>query len=400
MYNKQEVESTKSSVDLTPLPYAANYLKFCSPSNSPLENAKAVLGNYCKRDWLQWAPTGPLQRMGKNRSTKNIDAVDQALTNPALTSVPMLIAAINDKVKDYSSDSSLLKRLVFICAMENIPCQMVNNKGGLSLQLGMPELSSINHSSMHSTKTDSSTLLWQSYKQYPLLEQYKDSETIAREDRQYKGVMVTNDPAKLKLGANYLYVATLDGQIWFAPQFVSGEKLTHGGLARQVNAITGSDPTAVLAAGTIAFGAEAAIFNLASGHFAPDFEAYFPLMEALHDKLPSHILKFQEFHYKNLDEGSCNRVSLDAIEGLRSLKLNLINYLQDPPSDLSSIAYKIFTNINVAGKDFKEGITFSKQELTTLFDDSELSSIVKESLIYCPEDIQEFSRPLSTSMAF
>ncbi|KTD03873.1 hypothetical protein [Legionella feeleii] len=399
MFSKQEVESTESNIVLTALPYAANYSKFCSPFNNPFDNAKAVLSNYCSRDWLQWAPKGPLQRMGKNRSAKNIKAVDEILTNPDLTSVTMLVDSINSQVQDYSEDSSLLKRLVFICAMANIPYQIVKKDKKLVLELlEAPALGLVSNSIQTTTMTtDSSGLLLQSYRQYPLHPQYTKSQVIASEDLDYKGVMVTNDPAMLTPNKNYLYVVTLEGEVWFAPQFNGLTKLTHGGLARQAQLLSGgSNGNAVLSAGAISLGHNDAIFNLASGHFQPEFGAYIPLIEALMDKLPGYKLLLQRTYYKSLDERTCVEASLDLVEGIRNLKLNTLTYLQQVRSSpLVAIARKIFLSINTAGADYKEeSVVFSEEELEALFKDKELSKIVCESLDYCPEAIQEYGKKL------
>ncbi|HHF7346423.1 TPA: hypothetical protein ACPSKB_003256 [Legionella feeleii] len=399
MFSKQEVESTESNIVLTALPYAANYSKFCSPFNNPFDNAKAVLSNYCSRDWLQWAPKGPLQRMGKNRSAKNIKAVDEILTNPDLTSVTMLVDSINSQVQDYSEDSSLLKRLVFICAMANIPYQIVKKDKKLVLELlEAPALGLVSNSIQTTTMTtDSSGLLLQSYRQYPLLPEYTQTGIIASEDRNYQGVMVTNDPAMLKPGKNYLYVVTLEGEVWFAPQFNGSTKLTHGGLARQAQLLSGgSTGKAVLSAGAISLGYNDAIFNLASGHFQPEFGAYIPLIEALMDKLPGYKLLLQRTYYKSLDDRACVETSLDLVEGIRNLKLNLLTYLQQVHSiPLTAVARKIFLDINTAGTEYQEeAIKFDAEELEMLFKDKELGKIISDSLSYCPEAIQEYGKKL------
>ncbi|WP_019215787.1 hypothetical protein [Legionella tunisiensis] len=337
--------------------------------------------------------------MGKNRTGKNIETVEEVLTNPDITSVDMLISSINDQIQDYSSDSSLLKRLVFICAMANIPYQIVTKGEKLVLELlEAPELSLISNSLQTiSMKTSSSDLLLQSYRQYPLHPQYTKSQIIASEDRDYEGVMVTNDPAMLKPGKNYLYVVTLEGEIWFAPQFNDSTKLTHGGLARQAQLLSGgSGGSAVLSAGAISLGDNDAIFNLASGHFQPEFGAYIPLIEVLMDKLPHYKLLLQRTYYKSLDDRMCVEASLDLVEGIRNLKLNILTYLQQVrPSPLAAIARKIFLDINTAGAEYKEeSVAFSEEELEVLFKDEELGKIVCESLDYCPETIQEYSKKL------
>lgn len=406
MLSKQEVESTESNIVPTALPYAANYSKFCSASSSSFENAKAVLGNYCTRSWLQWAPKGPLQRVGKNRTGKNIETVEGVLTNPHITSVPMLVSSINDQIQDYSSDSSLLKRLVFICAMANIPCQIVKKDEKLVLELLEAPALNLISSSIQTTSmiTNSSGLLLQSYRQYPLQPEYTESRIIASEDRDYQGVMVTNDPAMLTPGKNYLYVVTLEGEVWFAPQFNGPTKLTHGGLARQAQFLSGgSNGNTVLSAGAISLGHNDAVFNLASGHFQPEFGAYIPLIEALMDKLPGYKLLLQRSYYKNLDDRACVAASLDLVEGIRSLKLNLLTYLQQVRSTpLTAVARKIFLDINTAGTEYQEeAIKFNAEELEMLFKDKELGKIVSDSLPYCPEAIQEYGKKLlSTETSF
>lgn len=328
--------------------------------------------------------------MGKNRTSKNIDTVEGLLTNPHITSIPGLVSSINDQIQDYSTDSSLLKRLVFICAMASIPYQIVKKDEKLVLELlEAPELSLIGNSIQ--------TTLLQSYRQYSLHPQYTKSQVIASEDRDYKGVMVTNDPAMLTPNKNYLYVVTLEGEVWFAPQFNGPTKLTHGGLARQAQLLSGgSNGNAVLSAGAISLGHNDAIFNLASGHFQPEFGAYIPLIEALMDKLPGYKLLLQRTYYKSLDERTCVEASLDLVEGIRNLKLNTLTYLQQVrPSSLAAIARKIFLSINTAGADYKEeSVVFSEEELEALFKDEELSKIVCESLDYCPEAIQEYGKKL------
>ncbi|STX40372.1 Uncharacterised protein [Legionella donaldsonii] len=398
MLSKQEVESTESNLVPTALPYAANYSKFCSPFSNSFENAKAVLGNYCTRSWLQWAPKGPLQRMGKNRTSKNIDTVEGLLTNPHITSIPRLVSSINDQIQDYSTDSSLLKRLVFICAMASIPYQIVKKDEKLVLELlEAPELSLIGNSIPTTLIADSSSLLLQSYRQYPLHPEYTESRLIASEDRNYQGVMVTNDPAMLKPGKNYLYVVTLEGEVWFAPQFNGPTKLTHGGLARQAQLLSGgSTGNAVLSAGAISLGQKDAVFNLASGHFQPEFGAYIPLIEALMDKLPGYKLLLQRTYYKSLDDRACVEASLDLIDGIRNLKLNLLTYLQQVRSvPLTAVARKIFLDINTAGTEYQEeAIKFDAEELEMLFKDKALGKIISDSLSYCPEAIQEYGKKL------
>ncbi|KTD25708.1 Uncharacterised protein [Legionella lansingensis] len=237
-------------------------------------------------------------------------------------------------------------------------------------------------------------LLLRSYKKYPLLEGYKDLRTIRSENRDYEGVELLNNPTDLISGRDYLYVITESGQIWFAPQYVKGNKLTHGGLLRKALKIPEGEPTPpVLSAGLIGRDENRFFLNLASGHFIPGFNAYFPTLETLSSIIPEKEVYIQFVgHYKSLDARSCDRINFQGVQENQSFRLSLLSYIQENSHKvaLCDSVRKIFSAINVSGEDFSDEktFTFSQEEVNELFKDEKLAELLKKHASLCPEEMQ------------
>lgn len=424
----------------------SKYQKFWSPFHSPFENAKRVLSNYCVRDLLQWTPS-MFHRVGKNRTKPHVEIVEKILTDLTVHSVPDLIHEINNQIKVYDPDSSLLRRLQFICQKMNIAYSINIKDQGVSLTIGNPahtarlevditntpkftkEEQEFSHTTINSTQTNSQSTpheqYLESYKKYPLLDEFNDPQTIKIEDRDYQHVTLVRDPKALKDGVSYLYVITPGGETWFAPQMNNFRKLTHGGLIRKAMGITDGMPTPpVLAAGVFLKGKaqkkpkqrrkkeDVAFLTLASGHFEPGVTAYHAALEAVIDKLDGYHLHIQigysHTHYSNLDFRDCREISSTLIKQNRAFKLELISYIHQSSNnsanaEICNVARKILLEIHVSGKDYneEESLNFSDHELELLFKDQKLSTLVETYKHICPEAIKSYQpNNLSESQSY
>lgn len=424
MFKKTELPSTINA-------FEDKYQKFWLASDTPLNNACRILNNYCRRALLEWAPS-VFQRLGKVRNTKQIAIVDNILTTSMPKTVEELISLINSQVKTYAPDSSLLKRMQFICDKINLSYSVKLTKTGALVfsvtpkaeALDIKQSGSLNSNysvcspSIIITTTTEANLcpqmqLLESYKKYNLLEEFNDPEIIAREDNNFKNVIIESNLNKLSLGTSYLYVITPTGEIWFAPQHNGLTKLTHAGLIRKAMKIAINEPTPpVIVAGTFTCFKEKKVENkpqdtlafatLGSGHFEPNLPAYIALSEILIDKLEGRILYLQHgyahTHFKSLDLAHCHEVSLVNISKCRSFKLDLLSCMNNSQHEKKKLVMKIFHEINEAGKDNSDedhASHYSHSELESFFQDSELSAFFDKYNDFFPEDFQIY-RPSTT----
>ncbi|QBR83098.1 hypothetical protein E3983_01230 [Legionella israelensis] len=261
---------------------------------------------------------------------------------------------------------------------------------------------------------DFSQQLRDSYMAFEVKEGFTERFVAKAEDGDYQGVVLENDPDKLKEEVLYLYIVTLDGQIWFAPQFQKGVKLTHGGLARKALAVEDGKTPAVLAAGTVLKTQEKKenlkeqknlFFNLASGHFEPEVIGYTSVLEALAETLADDYSLFIQVgyahtHYKSMDYRYCEPVILQNVMENKTLKLNLLQYIHTHDSEHPGVkvASKIFSSMNVAGKEYEEEpAPLSEKELQTLFNDHELADLIRDKLQFCPDEVQEYYKQQSSA---
>ncbi|WED43908.1 hypothetical protein [Legionella cardiaca] len=400
------------------------YGKFWSSFVSPFDNAKKVLTNYCVRELLKWTPT-MFQRVGKNRTDSNVKIVEQILTDSSLGTVEALLHKINSQVPFYEPNSSLLRRMQFICNKMNLPYSIdIHDKKvsltlhfespGVHLQASAKQLKAESPSTSYiATTTTASGLLLDSYKKYKLLEEYNDQQIIKREDNDYKNVTLIRDPQELENNKIYLYVITANGETWFAPQQTSDStKLTHGGLIRKALGISNGPTPPVIAAGTIMNAKSVktekeeskplTFITLSSGHFAPDSKAYYAACDVLVDKLGERLLHLQvgysNTHYKSLDIRYGQEVSSEAIKQGRAFKMALMNYMQqschDPDNiEVVSVVRKLLLEINPSDKDYDDDavISFSGHELKLFFQDESLCELFKTYKKFFPEAIQNYN---------
>ncbi|KTD07085.1 DUF5617 domain-containing protein [Legionella jamestowniensis] len=394
------------------------YQKFWSPADSVFENTKRVLENFCARELLKWAPS-MFQRVGKHRGEHEVQLVQKILRNSSISTAEELIHAINKEVKLYEPDSSLLRRMQFICNKLNLPYQIKAEEKGISLEIEVSKaldehlsnsmqinnpVSLLDINNPVSKEAALSSTLLNSYKKYPLLDQYSDPSTVRQENDDYQQVTITKDPNNLVDGVNYLYVITESGETWFAPQFSKSKKLTHGGLIRKALNISEHMPTPpVLAGGAVVKYQNNFFMNLASGHFTPEVEAYFPTAEILFNKLGKDFtISVQMHHYKSLRVDSCDQLGFVQVANTRSFKLELLDYIGNEYNSPVNrdIAVKLFNAINIAGEKFDADANFDREELQGLFNDEKLIAIVQRYKDFCPEMIQEFNPDDSPTRKF
>lgn len=345
----------------------ANYSKFYSTTDTHLDNAKRLLHNYCVRDGLDWAPV-MFQTAGKSRTAENINLVKAALSNKLITTVEELINSINTN-KLYAQDSSLMKRLVFICLQENIPYQVQIKDEACQLAVGI--------SACH---------LWKYYPSYSNKINLYDNQ----EDSDIKGIPISNKLDYLKENELYLYIVTKQGEIFFAPQFAQHLKLTHGALARKAHMILKDTPQLdILSAGTIMKNHNCLYINLASGHYLPDISAYTATLESLANIKKNETLYLQAPHYyKKLELSSCQLVDPINIEDQKTLKQLILYYLsqlksKDEKNEKTILIEKVFDNI-LSHDEF----SYTNSELETLKNDNTMCKLYDKYSKFFPETLQ------------
>ena len=393
-------------------PLSVKYEKFWSEDDSNLNNARKVLTNFCVRKYLAWAPS-MFQQLGKKRESIHVTIVKSILDNPRIVSVASLLDAVNNEIKVYPEESSLLQRLQYICLKTNIGYSLDKCNDFLSLKIE----SSQNVTSVISPNKGESLIplqqLWKSYKHFQIDEAFTNPQILALEDSVYKEVTLLNDPNKLEKGEDYLYIALSDGSVWFAPSFVNHQKLTHGGLFRKACLISENGKNlSVIAAGTTlktivsdheVTNEKAMFLTLGSGHFLPEWTAYIPSVEILMDKLEDYSIYIQghpsvgNSHYKNLDVNQCNKVTLKGIKETKNLKLELLQFIQDCSGNLTlvdsknlvDIANKMLLSVNMGSAEFDPGVSFTDEELEKIFTNEILSPLVETYIEMLPESIQQ-----------
>lgn len=354
-----------------------NYSKFYLSTNTPLENAKRLLHNYCVRDGLEWAPE-MFQTVGKSRKPENINQVKSVLANQQITTVEELVNAVNANMK-YAKDSSLMKRLVFICLQEKFPYEIEMKNDTCKLIVGM----SVCH-------------LWKYYSSYSNQVNQND----IQEDRAIKNIPIVDKSEELKNNVLYLYVVTQKGEIYFVPQFVDDVKLTHAALARKAYSILKNNPELdVISAGTVMKNQGRLYVNLASGHYLPEITAYTATLESLINNISKNETIYMQarHYYKVLDAYSCQLVDLTNVEDQKILKKSVLYYLsqlksKDENNEKTMVIEKLFKNILS-----HDEYPYTPGELDLLKNDAKVKELYEKYSKHFPEifhsTMQESPRP-------
>ncbi|KTD17116.1 hypothetical protein [Legionella jordanis] len=374
--------------------FNAKLERFWSHLDSDFNNVKRVLQSYClgsssQRNLSIFHP----------RSNPNALKVSKMLANADNPKATDLLTLVNETIKNFADDYSLLHSLQFICQKLRIPYVVVNREEEVLLDLMISELA------LTRQATDKQTTsvpfleekLLASYKRYNLLPTFNNSQDICMEDNDYTNVELLQDPKQLHNGTTYLYVITETGHCYFAPQRTqTGKKLTHSGLLRKALDIKNGTTPPVLAAGAIAKTDNNFLFNLASGHFEPEACAYGPALECLAKKLINPLLLIQtgysNTHYKSLDQRYGVRIDVNKLEISRQLRLNLLAFMENTSNmAVQEVSAKIFREINSAGTEFNESeeVTFSSAEVEEAFNNKQFEQFVNDHLDYCPASLQE-----------